>query len=27
LIRLDVAWALTLEDRPWRVHFVIGPEL
>jgi translocation and assembly module TamA len=27
LIRLDVAWALTLDDRPWRIHFVIGPEL
>jgi translocation and assembly module TamA len=27
LIRLDVAWPLTLEDRAWRVHFVIGPEL
>jgi len=27
LIRLDVAWALTLEDRPWRVHIIIGPDL
>jgi len=27
LIRLDVAWALTLEDRPWRLHFIIGPDL
>jgi len=26
-IRLDVAWPLTLEDRSWRVHFIIGPEL
>ena len=27
LIRLDVAWALTPEDRPWRVHVIIGPDL
>lgn len=27
LVRLDVAWALSLEDRPWRIHLVIGPDL
>jgi len=27
LIRLDVAWALTREGRPWRVHLNIGPDL
>ncbi len=27
LIRLDLAWALTPPERPWRVHFVIGPDL
>lgn len=27
LIRLDVAWALTPEDHPWRVHIIIGPDL
>jgi translocation and assembly module TamA len=27
LVRLDVAWGLTLEDRPWRIHFIIGPDL
>jgi translocation and assembly module TamA len=27
LIRLDVAVALTPEDRPWRLHVVIGPDL
>jgi translocation and assembly module TamA len=27
LIRLDVAWALTPEDHPWRVHVIIGPDL
>ncbi len=27
LIRLDVAVALTPEDRPWRLHIIIGPDL
>jgi translocation and assembly module TamA len=27
LLRLDVAWAISLDDRPWRIHFVIGPDL
>jgi translocation and assembly module TamA len=27
LVRLDVAWAVSLDDRPWRVHLVIGPDL
>ena len=27
LVRLDVAWAVSLEDRPWRIHLVIGPDL
>jgi translocation and assembly module TamA len=27
LIRLDIACALTLEDRPWRVHIIMGPDL
>lgn len=27
LIRLDVACALTPEDRPWRIHIIIGPDL
>jgi len=27
LVRLDVAWALSREDRPWRIHLNIGPDL
>lgn len=27
LIRLDIAQALDLEDDPWRLHLVIGPDL
>lgn len=27
LIRFDIAWALSLDDRPWRIHVVIGPDL
>jgi len=27
LLRLDVAWALSREDRPWRIHLNIGPDL
>lgn len=26
-IRLDLAWAVTEPDRPWRLHLVIGPDL
>ena len=26
-VRLDVAWPLSLEDRPWRFHLVVGPDL
>jgi translocation and assembly module TamA len=26
-IRIDVAQALDLEDRPWRIHFTIGTPL
>lgn len=26
-VRLDVAWATSLEDRPWRFHLVVGPDL
>lgn len=27
LIRLDVAWAVSKEDMPWRIHLSIGPDL
>lgn len=27
LIRVDLAWALSEPDTPWRVHLVIGPDL
>ncbi|MGE0081012.1 MAG: autotransporter assembly complex family protein, partial [Thiohalomonadaceae bacterium] len=27
LIRLDVAWAVSEEDTPWRLHLSIGPDL
>ena len=27
LVRLDLAWALTLDDRPLRIHVIIGPDL
>jgi translocation and assembly module TamA len=27
LVRVDMAWALDLPDRPWRFHIVIGPDL
>ena len=27
LVRFDVAWALSSEDRPWRIHLNIGPDL
>ena len=27
LIRVDLAWALSEQDIPWRVHLVIGPDL
>lgn len=27
LIRVDLAWALSEVDTPWRVHLVIGPDL
>ena len=27
LVRLDVAWALSHEDSPWRIHLNIGPDL
>jgi len=26
-VRLDVATALSRPDRPWRIHFVVGPDL
>jgi translocation and assembly module TamA len=26
-IRLDIAWAITEPDNPWRIHFNIGPDL
>ena len=26
-VRLDVASALSEPDRPWRIHFVVGPDL
>ena len=26
-VRLDVAWPLSLEDRPWRFHLIVGPDL
>ena len=26
-VRLDVAWALSTEERPWRIHLVVGPDL
>ncbi|MFA5530049.1 MAG: autotransporter assembly complex family protein [Thiohalomonadaceae bacterium] len=27
LIRLDLAWAVSEEDKPWRLHLSIGPDL
>ncbi|MCJ7499189.1 autotransporter assembly complex protein TamA [bacterium] len=27
LVRLDLAWALSREDKPWRIHLNIGPDL
>jgi translocation and assembly module TamA len=27
LVRLDVAWAVSREDNPWRIHLNIGPDL
>lgn len=26
-VRLDVAWAVSEPDRPWRLHLIIGPDL
>ena len=26
-VRLDVAWALSDAERPWRIHLVVGPDL
>ncbi|HEY5718449.1 MAG TPA: autotransporter assembly complex family protein [Motiliproteus sp.] len=26
-VRLDLAWALSKDDTPWRLHFSIGPDL
>ncbi len=26
-VRLDVAWPLSLEDRHWRFHLIVGPDL
>ena len=27
MVRLDMAWALSREDKPWRIHLNIGPDL
>ena len=27
LVRLDVAWAMSREEKPWRMHLNIGPDL
>jgi translocation and assembly module TamA len=26
-VRLDFAWALDRDDKPWRIHIVVGPDL
>jgi translocation and assembly module TamA len=26
-LRVDVSWALSLEEHPWRFHLVVGPDL
>ncbi len=26
-VRVDVSWALSLDDHPWRFHLVVGPDL